>query len=102
MRIIRNNSLCHLQVSVVDTRITSKGGKNSWKITSLALIKLEMAEPATGGPSLPESICRYDERVQVNPTTSPPKDWICSLLIESATDGKYFGSGLVIHTILMA
>ena len=56
----------------------------------------------TGGPSLPESICRYDERVQVDPTTSPPNDWICSLLIESATDGKYFGSGFVIHTILMA
>ena len=61
-----------------------------------------MAEPATGGPSLPESICRYEEWVQVDPMTSPPNDWICSLLIESASDGKYFGSGFVIHTILMA
>ena len=102
MKIIRNNSLS--SPTSFSCRYSShlQGRQNSWKITSLALIKLEMAEPATGGPSLPESICRYDERVQVDPMTSSPNNWICSLLIESATDGKYFGSRFVIHTILMA
>ena len=48
--------------------------------------------------SLHESICKKrDERVEVNPITSPPYKWICSLTIETAHGGKYIGSGFKIH-----
>ena len=48
-----------------------------------------MALPAVQGSSLPEAVCGKDERVQVDPMTSPPYKWICSLLIESARDVMY-------------
>lgn len=54
--------------------------------------------PAVQGSSLPESVCGLrDERVQVDPMTSPPYKWICSLLIESARGEMYSGSGFKIH-----
>lgn len=48
-------------------------------------------------PALPESVCGKDERVQVDPMTSPPYKWICSLLIESASGAITRGSGFKIH-----
>ena len=56
-----------------------------------------MALPAVQGSSLPEAVCGKDERVQVDPMTSPPYKWICSLLIESARGVMYRGSGFKIH-----
>ena len=56
-----------------------------------------MALPAVQGSSLPEAVCGKDERVQVDPMTSPPYKWICSLLIESARGVMYRGSGYNIH-----
>lgn len=56
-----------------------------------------MALPAVKSTSHPESICGRDERVQVNPMTSPPYKWICFLLIESASGRLYHGSGFKIH-----
>lgn len=52
---------------------------------------------AVQGSSLPEDICGKDERVQVQPMTSPPYKWICFLLIESASGEEYVGSGFKIH-----
>ena len=56
-----------------------------------------MALPAIQGSSLPEGVCGKDERVQVDPMTSPPYKWISSLLIESARGVMYRGSGFKIH-----
>lgn len=56
-----------------------------------------MAESAVKGSSLPESVCGKDERVEVDPMTSPPYKWICFLTIESAKGWKYVGSGFKIH-----
>ena len=56
-----------------------------------------MALRAVEGSSLPESVCGKDERVQVDPMTSPPYKWICSLSIESASGEIYGGSGFKIH-----
>ena len=56
-----------------------------------------MALPAVKSSSLPESVCGNDERVQVQPMTSPPYNWICSLLIESAVGNIYLASGFKIH-----
>lgn len=56
-----------------------------------------MALPAVQGSSLPESVCGKDERVQVDPTTSPPYKWICFLTIHSAGGQVYVGSGFKIH-----
>ena len=56
-----------------------------------------MALPAVQGSSLSESVCKKDERVQVDPMTSPPYNWICSLSIESASGQMYSGSGFKIH-----
>ena len=54
--------------------------------------------PAVEGSSLPETVCgRWDERVQVQPMTSPPYKWICFLLIESASGKTYRASGFKIH-----
>ena len=53
--------------------------------------------PAVQGSSLPERVCGKDERVQVNPMTSPPYKWICHLLIESVSGTWYRGSGFKIH-----
>ena len=48
--------------------------------------------------SLLRSICRRkDERVQVQPMSSPPYRWICSLTIESTTGRRYVGSGFLIN-----
>jgi len=41
--------------------------------------------------------CGKDERVQVDPMTSPPYKWICFLSIKSATGERYKGSGFKIH-----
>lgn len=41
-------------------------------------------------------LCRNDDRVRVDPMSSPPYKWICSLLIESGSS-KYIGSGFKIH-----
>ena len=45
-----------------------------------------------------ESICGKDERVQVDPMTSPPYQWICYLWIKSTSGNEWhFGSGFKIH-----
>ena len=44
-----------------------------------------------------ESICGKDERVQVDPMTSPPYKWICFLSIKSTSDKWSVGSGFKIH-----
>ena len=44
-----------------------------------------------------ESICGKDERVQVDPMTSPPYKWICFLWIKSSSGDWSFGSGFKIH-----
>ena len=60
-------------------------------------IMSRMIFPAVNGSHLPESVCGKDERVAVDPMTSPPYKWICFLLIKSAS-GKWFkGSGFKIH-----
>ena len=59
--------------------------------------KLEMALAAVKGSSLPETVCGKDERVQVDPMTSPPYKWICFLSIESASGRHYVASGFKIH-----
>lgn len=56
-----------------------------------------MAESAVKASSLSESVCGKDERVEVDPMTSPPYKWICFLTIESAKGWKYVGSGFKIH-----
>ena len=56
-----------------------------------------MAESAVKGSLLAESVCGKDERVEVDPMTSPPYNWICFLTIESATGSRYVGSGFKIH-----
>ena len=56
-----------------------------------------MALPAVQGSSLPAAVCGKDERVQVDPMTSPPYKWICYLLIESVSGEWYRGSGFKIH-----
>ena len=56
-----------------------------------------MAFPAVQGSSLPETVCGNDERVEVDPTTSPPYKWICSLRIQSATGKVYAGTGFKIY-----
>ena len=48
-------------------------------------------------PALPKSVCGKDERVQVEPMTSPPYNWICFLLIQSASGNRYRASGFKIH-----
>ena len=66
------------------------------KTVSLNL-EQEMALPAVQGSSLPKGVCGKDERVKVDPMTSPPYKWICRLLMESASGKKYVGSGFKIH-----
>ena len=56
-----------------------------------------MALPAVKATSLPESVCGKDERVEVDPKTSPPYKWICSLTIHSKNGGKYTASGFKIN-----
>ena len=56
-----------------------------------------MTSPAAKGFPKPERVCGKDERVQVNPMTSPPYKWICYLLIESVNGQWYKGSGFKIH-----
>ena len=46
--------------------------------------------------SLPESVCLRDERVRVDPETSPPFKWICSLIITFG-EGTGHGSGFLIN-----
>ena len=65
--------------------------------TALYGIKSRMALPALESFSFPKSVCGKDERVRVDPMTSPPYKWICSLLIESARGVMYRGSGFKIH-----
>ena len=60
-------------------------------------IKSRMELPAVKGSSLPESVSGKGDRVQVDPMTSPPYEWICSLLIESAHGEISRGSGFKIH-----
>ena len=55
------------------------------------------AVEATTFPKPMESTHRRDERVKVDPNTSPPYNWICSLTIESINGDKYVGSGFKIH-----
>ena len=74
--------------------LTSLGYKHA---RNCSRIKSRMELPAVQGSSLPESVCGKDERVQVDPMTSPPYKWICSLLIESANGGISRGSGFKIH-----
>ena len=52
---------------------------------------------AAQGSSLPESVFRKDERVRVQPMTSPPYKWICSLSIESSDRHFHRGSGFRIN-----
>ena len=65
--------------------------------TALLRTLSRMALPAVKGSSLNETVCKKDERVQVDPMTSPPYKWICYLLIESADGREYRGSGFKIH-----
>ena len=52
---------------------------------------------AVHASSLPESVCGRDERVKVDPQTSPPYNWICSLVITAVNGKQYVGSGFKIH-----
>ena len=52
---------------------------------------------AVHASSLPESVCSRDERVKVDPETSPPYNWICSLVITTVNGNQYIGSGFKIH-----
>ena len=52
---------------------------------------------AVHATSLPESVCGRDERVRVDPETSPQYNWICSLLITAVNGKQYVGSGFKIH-----
>ena len=52
---------------------------------------------AVHATSLPESVCGRDERVKVDPETSPPYNWICSLVITAVNGEQYVGSGFKIH-----
>ena len=56
-----------------------------------------MALPAVQGTSMPETVCGKDERVEVDPKTSPPYKWICSLTIQSTSGTVYVGSGFKIN-----
>ena len=57
-----------------------------------------MDQSGVRGSSLRQSSCGpKDERVEVDPMTSPPYKWICFLMIESATGSRYVGSGFKIH-----
>ena len=47
--------------------------------------------------ALTESVFGRNERVKVNPATSPPYKWICFLTIKSATGKVSYGSGFKIH-----
>ena len=56
-----------------------------------------MPLPAVKGSLLTESVCGKDERVQVDPMTSPPYKWICFLSIKSEKGDMYIASGFKIH-----
>ena len=44
-----------------------------------------------------ESVCGTDERVQVDPMTSPPYNWICFLKMVTHDGNNYIGSGFKIN-----
>ena len=44
-----------------------------------------------------ETVCDKDERVQIDPKTSPPYNWICSLQIEDTSGNHWLGSGFKIQ-----
>ena len=44
-----------------------------------------------------ESVCGNDDRVKVDPMTSPPYNWICFLRIETHDGKRYIGSGFKIN-----
>ena len=52
---------------------------------------------AVHASSLPETVCGRDERVKVDPETSPPYNWICSLVITAVNGEQCIGSGFKIH-----
>lgn len=56
-----------------------------------------MTSPVIEASSLPETVCGKDERVQVQPNTSPPYNWICFLEIEDKRGSAWIGSGFKIH-----
>ena len=58
---------------------------------------MAFSQSAVHGSSLPESVCGKDERVRVQPMTSPPYKWICSLSIESSDGDSYRGTGFRIN-----
>ena len=58
---------------------------------------LETVLPAIAATELPESICGIDNRVRVDPITSPPYSWICFLSITAHDGTRYKGSGFKIH-----
>lgn len=69
-------------------------------IIAKAQLTSEMAVSAVEATTYPkpiESICGRDERVKVDPNTSPPYNWICYLNIESHLDKHYVASGFKIH-----
>ena len=70
-------------------------GYNNAQHCSRTLFRMTL--PAVKSSSLPERVWGKDERVQVNPMTSPPYKWICHLSIESESGEKYGGSGFKIH-----
>ena len=53
--------------------------------------------PAVEASKFPKSICDKDERVQIDPKTSPPYIWICSLQIEDTNGDHWLGSGFKIR-----
>ena len=54
-------------------------------------------KPVVKASQLPESVCDKDERVQIDPKTSPPYNWICSLQMEDTSGDHWRGSGFKIH-----
>ena len=50
-------------------------------------VQREVTLPATNEVSSPEIVCGKDERVQVDPMTSPPYKWICSLSTHFSKEG---------------
>ena len=56
-----------------------------------------MALSALGASSSPRTEFERDERVQVEPMTSPPYKWICFLTIESVKGKKFTATGFKIY-----
>ena len=61
-------------------------------------VQREVALPEANGVPSPEIVCGKDERVQVDPMTSPPYKWVCFLSTYYSKKGlTYVASGFKIY-----